>query len=199
MVGDVMVDALRLVLPGAERKSTILDELKLKKDGYLLCTVHRAANTEEERLKKIVKALLEVKETVVFPVHPRTRKALRQYGLMRKLRLSRTVRVTEPVGYLESLVLQRNARLVLTDSGGIQKEAYILGTPCLTLRDETEWTETVESGWNVLVGTDCVRILHAIRDFQPSRRRLALFGDGNSSVKIASVLSKVRTGHDKGK
>jgi len=184
-----MVDAMEIAMPVAEKKSGILERLQLEEGKFVFCTIHRASNTERSRLECIVEALSRVEQTVAFPVHPRTRKMLRDYGLAETLENSSHVRLVGPVSYLESLLLQRNAMVILTDSGGIQKEAYILGKPCITLREETGWTETVEAGWNLLVGTDPARILEAIRDFQPSCERENLFGDGQASRRITSVLS----------
>lgn len=189
LVGDVMVDAMEIALPLAEKKSAILKRLELKEGEYVFCTLHRASNTQRERLQRIVEALTRVEQVVAFPLHPRTRKMLRDYGLTVSLQERSHIRLTEPVSYMESLLLQSNAMVILTDSGGIQKEAYVLGKPCLTLREETEWTETVEAGWNLLVGTDPARILEGVRDFRPDCQRENLFGDGQASRRIASVLS----------
>ncbi|HVO68695.1 MAG TPA: UDP-N-acetylglucosamine 2-epimerase (non-hydrolyzing), partial [Aggregatilineaceae bacterium] len=150
-VGDVMLDAMLANRPIAHRHSTILNRLQLKPRGYALVTVHRAANTDDaRRLGNIVAALNRVAEPVIFPAHPRTRKALERWGF----ELAPHIRLVEPVGYFDMTVLEENARLVATDSGGVQREAYFLGVPCLTLRDETEWQETVAAGWNRLVGVE---------------------------------------------
>ena len=185
LVGDVMYDLLLQSLPLAERTSTILEALGLQGDTYLLATIHRAGNTDNrENLAGILAGLGATGETVVLPLHPRTRHALAGWGLAP----AANVRPIEPVGYLDMLVLERNARLILTDSGGVQKEAYWLGVPCLTLREETEWVETVEVGWNVLVGTSAERIVQAVRDFHPQGERSALFGDGRAGELIARIL-----------
>lgn len=188
LVGDVMVDALYLHRDVA-RRSRILEELGVKEKGYLLVTVHRASNTDDRRnLEAITSALVESGERIVFPVHPRTREALQRHGLLKRLEGAGEVQVIPPVGYIEFLRLMEGARKVLTDSGGVQKEAYILGVPCITLRDTTEWVETVKDGWNVLVGADKERILKAIETFNPEGPRGEVFGDGRASERITEVL-----------
>jgi len=189
MVGDVMVDALELTLPVVRTRLDTIKRLGLEKGEYVFCTVHRASNLSEEHLGSIAEALLRTERTVVFPVHPGTGKTLSEYGLMVSLQSAAHIRVPGPVSYGESLILQESAYAVLTDSGGVQKEAYMLGTPCITLRDETEWTGTVESGWNILVGTNPERILEALRTFRPGCDRPNLFGDGLASQRIAEVLN----------
>jgi UDP-N-acetylglucosamine 2-epimerase len=162
LVGDVMYDALRSNLLIAERRSTILEKLGLRSKGYLLATVHRAENTDQsENLKNIVDAFIELAgsgQTVVFPAHPRTRKQLDAFagnGCARLLMI-------DPVSYLDMLVLEKNAKAMLTDSGGVQKEVYWLGVPCVTLRDETEWVETLADARNRLAGADAKRIYAAV-------------------------------------
>jgi len=160
--GDVMLDVLQQNLSIARRRSGILSELGLDTDGYLLATVHRAGNTDNpDRLRGIITAFNTIREPIVFPVHPRTRAALDGLGLG----LASHVHAIEPVSYLDMLVLESNARAILTDSGGVQREAYFLSIPCITLRDETEFMETVRVGWNRLVGIDPDRILTAVREF----------------------------------
>ena len=189
LVGDVMVDALRLALPVVKERCDILDSLDLEENTFIYCTVHRASNLSEENLSRVSEALLRVEKVVVFPVHPGTRKMLREYGLLKRLERAGHIRLTEPVSYGESLILQENAYAILTDSGGVQKEAYILGRPCLTLRTETEWKGTVEAGWNLLVGTEPERILEGLRVFRPECDRPSLFGDGLASQRIVEILS----------
>ncbi len=185
LVGDVMYDILLQSLPLAERRSNILERLGLASGTYLLATIHRAGNTDvRENLSAIVAGLNAANEPVVFPLHPRTRRALARWGISP----AENVLLIEPVGYLDMLILEKNARLILTDSGGVQKEAYWLGIPCLTLREETEWVETVEAGWNVLVGTSVERMVEAVRTFHPQGKRPALFGDGRAGEKIVRIL-----------
>ncbi len=186
-VGDVMLDVHRLMLPIARRDATIVSTLGLRRGEYSLATVHRAANTDNpDRLSGIMRALAQVGETVVFPVHPRTRNILRTL----ELDLPKTVQLIEPVGYLDMLMLEEGARLIATDSGGVQREAYFLGRPCLTLRDETEWTETVDVGWNRLVGADPEVIVGAWWSFAPSVERPPIFGDGTAAQKIADLVDR---------
>lgn len=186
LTGDVMVDALLHNKETAER-SEILSKLGLESKKYMVATIHRQSNTDcEQSLRSIVDAYSEIDEIVVFPLHPRTEKFLKEYGLYDRLRGK--VKVTKPLGYLDFLKLLNHAKRVLTDSGGIQKEAYILGVPCITLRDNTEWVETVENGWNVLVGTDKERIIRMAREFEPNGEPRNIFGQ-SACKKISEVIS----------
>ncbi|MDQ3917963.1 MAG: UDP-N-acetylglucosamine 2-epimerase (non-hydrolyzing), partial [Acidobacteriota bacterium] len=186
LVGDVMYDAVLRFAARAEERSTVLRDLGLGPNGYLLATVHRAENTDDTaRLREILSAFSRIGEPVVFPVHPRTRKIIG--GL--DLPLGPNVRAVGAVGYLDMLALERHARMILTDSGGVQKEAYWLGVPCVTLRDETEWVETVEAGWNTLAGADRARILEAVKSFRPAAGpRPRLYGDGRVAERCVRVL-----------
>ena len=184
-VGDVMLDALLQNRPLARHKSDVLARLGLRRGAYALVTVHRAANTDDAvRLRQIVQALNSVPEPIIFPAHPRTRKALA--GL--DLELAPHIRLIEPVGYYDMMMLEENARLIATDSGGVQREAYFLGVPCLTLREETEWVGTVETGWNRLVGTEPAWIREAWFTFSPPVERPAIFGDGEAAQRIVQIL-----------
>lgn len=185
-VGDVMYDALFYNLKLAHRKSQILKRLNLKKSEYALATVHRAANTDDkDRISSILDAFGGLSSQVVFPMHPRTRKMMQAFGLSVKS----NVLLVEPVGHFDMLVLQENANAILTDSGGVQKEAYLLGVRCITLREETEWVETVSAGWNKLVGTNTKMILDAYETWQPQKERTSLYGDGHSAVQICKIIS----------
>ena len=185
VVGDVMYDAVLRHSDAAKKKSSILKLLELESKHYLLATVHRASNVDDTaKLLNILETFSMLGETVVFPVHPRTRKAIDAAGLI----LDENVKLVEPVGYLDMLWLEKNARMILTDSGGVQKEAYWFATPCLTLREETEWVETVESGWNMTIGIERERILNAVRNFSIPVARPNLFGDGDASQKIVRLL-----------
>jgi UDP-N-acetylglucosamine 2-epimerase len=187
-VGDVMYDALLRFLPIAEEKSTILESLEIERGKYYLATVHRAENTENpERLRSILLCLEEINDLIIFPMHPRTANALEHF----QLDLPRNVCVVDPVGYLNMLILQKYAMAVLTDSGGIQKEAYFLGVPCITMRNETEWIETVETGWNVLVDVDPEEVKTSINKPKPAEHPLSIFGDGKASDRIAEILENV--------
>ena len=189
LTGDVMVDALKENIEIAEKKSKILNELDLKPKEYYLATVHRAESTDEFiRLKSIVDAFCEIKN-LVFPCHPRTEKFLKRFGLWDKL--TKKIKVIKPVGYLDMLILEKNAKKILTDSGGIQKEAYILKIPCITLRENTEWVETVADGWNVLVGANKEKIVKKANDFEPKNKQRNVFGSGDASEKIVEVIKEV--------
>jgi UDP-N-acetylglucosamine 2-epimerase len=184
--GDVMLDALEQHIAIARTRSQILSDLDLPKGGYLLATVHRAGNTDDpDRMRSIVAAFNQIHEPIVFPIHPRTLGVIARLGLS----FAPHVRAIEPVGYLDMLMLERHARAILTDSGGVQREAYFLSIPCITLRDETELMETVEAGWNRLVGADPERILSACRSFVPPADHPALFGDGHAAERIVEVLT----------
>jgi len=190
LTGDVMYDALLYNIKIARKKSKILKELRLKPKGYLLATVHRAENTDnKENLESIIDAFIESNELIVFPAHPRTQKYLKTYGLMEEIKKSTNVLLIPPVGYLDMLVLEENGRKILTDSGGVQKEAYFLKVPCITLRERTEWVETVKDGWNILVGANRRKIVKAIEEFKPKGKTYTYrFGDGRASEKIAEIL-----------
>jgi UDP-GlcNAc3NAcA epimerase len=190
LTGDVMVDALTSSIEIAER-SDILDKLGIKSKKYLLVTLHRPGNTDiRENLARITSALIELGKsgkTIVFTAHPRTVKSLNNYGLYEHL--VEHVKLIEPVGYFELLKLLRHADKVLTDSGGIQKEAYILKVPCITLRENTEWVETVQDGWNILAGTDTKKIVELAQEFKPNHAHSGLFGKG-ACRKIASIINE---------
>jgi len=185
LTGDIMYDSLLQQLPRAE-ETRIIERLALAPGSYALATVHRAANTDDlDAFGRILDALALLEEPVVFPMHPRARLAIASSDL----ETSSNVRVIEPVGYLEMLALQRSARLVLTDSGGVQKEAYLLGIPCVTMREETEWPETLAGGWNVLTGSDPARIVSAAQRSKPMGTPPLVFGDGHSAERMVRLLS----------
>lgn len=187
LVGDVMYDAL-LANKNLAQKSHVLEQLNLEPKTYILATLHRPSNTDNpDRLRRIIHSFLQVEEPVVFPVHPRTREALSTLGVSLG-----SIRTINPMGYLDFLKLESEAEAILTDSGGIQKEAYLLRVPCITLREETEWVETIEDGWNTLVGTDTDLIVKMTREFRPTADRRPLFGDGTASQKIVKVLEGIQ-------
>ena len=193
LVGDVMYDAALHYGAKAERKSRILERLGLQAKGYVLATIHRAENTDDqERLRVILEALAEVHQEVpvVFPVHPRTRKRAEAFGLGSYLE---KVVALEPVGYLDMVMLEKNARLIVTDSGGVQKEAYFYRVPCVTVREETEWVELLKAEWNYLAAPQnakdlALTILHRMRT---KGVEIDLYGDGRASQKISDFLRKV--------
>jgi len=188
LVGDVMADVSLAFRDIAEERSTILDDRDLDPGAYVLLTAHRAGNVDvPERLERLVELIEAVPERVVFPVHPRTEARLQAAGLFDRLEAAPQVELTPPLGYLAFLKLALHARTVLTDSGGVQKEAYLLGIPCVTLRDTTEWVETVEAGWNVLVDLDRDAALAALRRTPPPERR-ELYGGGRASERVRDVV-----------
>jgi UDP-GlcNAc3NAcA epimerase len=191
LVGDVMVDVSLAFRDIAEERSPILDELGVAPGSYLVATAHRAGNVDRpERLERLVELLAAMPAPVIFPLHPRTRLRLEDAGLMDRLG---DVRVVAPLGYLDFLKLARHARAILTDSGGVQKEAYLLGVPCVTLRDTTEWVETVEAGWNVLVDLDAEAALAALERNPPSERP-DLYGGGHAADRVCEVLGSYTHG-----
>jgi len=190
-VGDVMADVLFDAVERAMDRSDILRRLGVKERQYLVATVHRAENTDDgSRLRSIYRAFTRMEETVVFPVHPRTRKRLAELGLDTGSDDTRNMRIVEPLGYLDMIRLMLSARMILTDSGGIQKEAYWLRVPCVTLRDETEWIETVQVGWNVLVGSNTELILQKVVSLVPPSTRPSLYGDGRAARYCIEKLQK---------
>jgi UDP-N-acetylglucosamine 2-epimerase len=185
VVGDVMADATRQLAPMARRRSRILAELDLTPGRYAVATVHREANTRTERLARIVDGLNRTTEPVVFPVHPRTSAALARDGLS----LDGHVVELPPLGYLDFVALAAQSRVIVTDSGGLQKEAYWYGVPCVTLRPSTEWVDTVDVGANRLVDDDPAAIAAAVKDARMPSSRPPLYGDGHASDRIADALS----------
>ena len=189
LVGDVMADVSLAFAPVARERSRALTDFGVEEGGYLLVTAHRAGNVDRpERLAELVELLEALPMPAVFPVHPRTRTRLEQAGLRDRLVRASHLRLAPPLGYLDFLALADHARAVLTDSGGVQKEAYLLGTPCVTLRDTTEWVETVESGWNVLVDLDRDAALAALERPPPEGERPDLYGGGRAGERIRDVL-----------
>jgi UDP-N-acetylglucosamine 2-epimerase len=188
VVGDVMADSLAYAAEKANKKSRIIKKLGLEPKGYYLATVHRAENTDnEERLRNILEAFSGLDFKVIFPIHPRTMYAIRKYNLDRFL-AEPNIEFISPLGYLDIVQLEQSARMILTDSGGIQKEAYWLKVPCVTLRDETEWIETVQSGWNVLTGGDKSTIIERVKNFHLPEAHPILYGDGRAAQKIIDCL-----------
>lgn len=187
VVGDIMVDALQLHGTRAAEWSEVLQRHQLRPGTYYLATVHRAENTDEAgNLQKIFGALGALDRPVILPLHPRTEKRVTELGVA----IGANVRALAPQGYLDMLALQRGAACVLTDSGGIQKEAYYLHVPCVTLRNETEWVETVATGWNTLAGTDPERIRAAVAGrAAPDTPHPDLYGDGLTAGRIVEILS----------
>ena len=188
VVGDVMADACYRLAPVARERSRALQDLGLEPSGYLLLTLHREANTRQPRLGRIAEGIRRIEEAIVFPVHPRTRAALDAEGIDLGPRVLRR----PPLGYLDLTALASQARVVLTDSGGLQKEAYWHGVPCVTLRPSTEWVDTVEAGGNVLVDDDPERLLAAVASARMPAEPPQLYGDGRAAARIAEALYTLR-------
>jgi UDP-GlcNAc3NAcA epimerase len=184
-VGDVMYDSVLHFAKIADEKSDIMNMLNLKKEEYILATMHRAENTNDfNRLENIVNAFNESEEKIVLPLHPRTEKYIKGYGLT----FGKNIKIVEPLGYLAMLMLEKNSKKIVTDSGGVQKEAFFFDKPCITLRDETEWVETIENGWNVLVGADKDKIKNSILQFNCNKPKEGHFGFGDASRKIVDII-----------
>ncbi|MBW8350284.1 UDP-N-acetylglucosamine 2-epimerase (non-hydrolyzing) [Bacillus sp. IITD106] len=187
-VGDVMYDTVTYNKELAEKRSKILDEHNLKSKEYYLVTIHRAENTDSfENISRIINAFSQIKGKKVWPIHPRTKSKLISYGI--DLTTIPDLHVINPVGYLDMLKLENHALKILTDSGGVQKEAYFMEVPCITLRDQTEWVETLDTDANILVGTDVTKIIEATnRKVSPNFH--PYFGNADASYKIVDLLSK---------
>lgn len=189
LVGDAMADVTLAFAPVAEERSHALSEHGLEPGGYLVVTAHRAGNVDDpERLARLVELLEALPLPTLLPLHPRTRARLVAAGLLERVERAPHLKLTRPLGYLDFLTLARNARAVLTDSGGVQKEAYLLGTQCVTLRDTTEWVETVEAGWNVLVDLDAAAALRALEQPPPAGERPELYGGGRAGERIRAAI-----------
>jgi len=188
LVGDVMLDVLNWARPRAEAVThDLLRRLAVAPKGYLLATVHRSENTDDPgRLAEILDAFNRIGEPIIFPIHPRARKVLEASNI----HLAPHVQLIDPVGYVDMVSLAGAARMILTDSGGLQKEAYWLGVPCVTLREETEWVETVDAGWNVLSGSTSRSIVEAVKGFPPAGARPMLYGDGASASICVDLLGR---------
>ncbi len=190
LVGDVMADVSLAFGPIAEQRSTVLADHGLDDGDYVVATAHRAGNVDvPERLERLVALLEALPGRAVLPLHPRTAARLTATGLRGRLDAAPNVLLTPPLGYLDFMKLAAHARAVLTDSGGVQKEAYLLGVPCVTLRDTTEWVETVASGWNVLVDLDRDAALAALERQPPAGERPELYGGGRAAERVGDVLS----------
>ena len=190
VVGDVMADAAARFAPLARARSGILATLGLEPGGYVLATAHREANVRPERLRRIVTGLGRSPLPVVLPVHPRTKSVLDEQAIT----VPPTIRVIDPLGYLDLAALASQAAAIATDSGGLQKEAYWYGVPCVTMRPSTEWVDTVEAGANVLVDDDPDRIATALAGARMPAERPPLYGDGHASERIAGILGGVGRG-----
>ena len=188
IVGDIMYDSILMHGQRAREKSTILSKLKIKNENYYLATIHRAENTDvKDQLDNIFRVFSELDKIVILPLHPRTKIRMEEFSL----KVSDNIKILEPAGYLDMLQLMQSAKSVLTDSGGVQKEAYYLRVPCVTLRKETEWTETVDAGWNTVANSD-KEIILSVTERSDEIRLLPhpdLYGSGNTASEIVKILS----------
>lgn len=199
--GDVSVEIVRHAVKKFVPRSQILKRLQLNKNNtsYILMTIHRAENTSsEESLVSLIRACEILSEErkdleIIFPIHPRTENFLKHVKLYAKLKKCKNVQITKPVGYIDFLALLQNAKKIVTDSGGVQKESYLLGVPCITLRKNTEWVETVKAGANILTGANTGKIIKAVKEWMPHSpffNKKPIFGDGKTSAKIKYSLMK---------
>lgn len=186
-VGDIMYDYLIKITKIID-KSKILQEKNLKSKEYILFTMHRQSNTDNlSNITNIISALSSVDETIIFSAHPRTLKIINKHNIQ----IGKNIIILKPIGYFDFLHLEKNAKKIITDSGGIQKEAYIFKVPCITLREDTEWVETVDDDWNILVGASKEKIINAINNFSPNNKQFNHFGDGNANKKIIKIINKM--------
>jgi UDP-GlcNAc3NAcA epimerase len=202
LVGDVMLDSIKAFKPLAQKHTPLLEKLGVKSHEYILATIHRAENTDtDEKLAVLIEAFAQISRPIILPMHPRLRDLLNTRlelaPLKKMLDRAEHVRVIEPAPYIDMLMLEANARLIMTDSGGVQKEAYFVGVPCLTLRDETEWVETLQGGWNTLVKISLSKILRQVKTSwsKPTkntraRPNLKNFGGGNAADRMVTTLVK---------
>ena len=191
-VGDIMLETYLFYKNKALKNSSTLNRLNLKSKEYILCTIHRASNTDNtENLKNIFIGLTNSKEKIILPLHPRTTKKINQNESLKKY-IGQNIRIIDPVGYFDMIHLEANAKKIVTDSGGVQKEAYFNKVPCITLRENTEWIETIEEGVNKLVGVNPKRIKEGINNFHPKEQNYSktLYGDGRTSEKIIKILNQ---------
>lgn len=187
LVGDVMYDAMLYYRKKAESQSSVLADLGISKSNYILATVHRAENTDhQKRLSAIFSALEETHIPIILPLHPRTLKQIQKFNI----KIPGSVKIIDPLGYLDMVMLEINSRVIITDSGGVQKEAYFNHVPCLTLRNETEWQELVDCGQNQLVGADCDRIRSGMNLdwYNDAYEGGQLYGNGDAAKKIVEIL-----------
>lgn len=191
LVGDVMVDVALAVQPRARARLDLVQARGVAPGAFVFCTAHRPGNVDEpDRLGRLVDLLLALPLPLVLPLHPRTRARLEAAGSLARLERAEGIVLTPPLGYVETMALVCNARAVLTDSGGLQKEAYLAGVPCVTIRPSTEWVETVEQGWNVLVDLDADAAVEALQREAPAQRP-PLYGDGHAGERVVQALLKL--------
>lgn len=191
-IGDVMYDVLNKTIQIIKKNNPpILDGLAIKKGEYILTTIHRAENTDyKEHLENIIKALSGLEDRIIWPLHPRTKNRLEEFDLIKNISRGVNIKVINPIGYKDMIYLIKNAKFILTDSGGVQKEAHMLGIPCLTCRAETEWVETLESGWNQIIGLGASQLKKVLPLVIPKNKYHQIYGDGFAAERIAKVLKE---------
>lgn len=191
-IGDVMYDVLNKTIQIIKKNNPpILDGLAIKKGEYILTTIHRAENTDyKEQLENIIKALSCLEDRIIWPLHPRTKNRLEEFDLIKNISRGVNIKVINPIGYKDMIYLIKNAKFILTDSGGVQKEAHMLGIPCLTCRAETEWVETLESGWNQIIGLGASQLKKVLPLVIPKNKYHQIYGDGFAAERIAKVLKE---------
>ncbi|MBM7661610.1 UDP-N-acetylglucosamine 2-epimerase [Bacillus mesophilus] len=188
-VGDVMFDAVLYNITIANNKYKI-EDFQLESKQFVLATIHRAENTDDlVRLEAIFESLSKLEDTIVLPLHPRTKGKLDTLGISDKIKDAKNIKIIDPVSYLEMVFLESHSKFIITDSGGVQKEAYFAKVPCFTLRDQTEWVETVDIGWNRLVNPVTENLLDIVNDTQSVEYVEHLYGNGDASSKIVKVIS----------
>jgi UDP-N-acetylglucosamine 2-epimerase len=185
MVGDVQIQLIRRHMDKLSKKT--IEKFGLRPEEYILCTLHGNENVDiKQNLQNILRGLTESGKQIVFPIHPRTRKRIREFYISKDV--GKNIHIIDPVGYIDMLTLMKYSEMVCTDSGGVQKEAYALKKPCVTTRKETEWIETVDAGWNVLVGTNPSRISKMLSSFKPKTKWKDVYSIPNPSERICEVL-----------
>ncbi|WP_168122082.1 UDP-N-acetylglucosamine 2-epimerase (non-hydrolyzing) [Paenibacillus sp. HB172176] len=189
LVGDIMVDGVQANLGIALKQSSILETMQLAPRSYCVATIHRAENTDSPHaMEQILKGLSSLGDTVILPLHPRTASCLEKWKLTAQLGRKGFIRVCDPLPYLDMLRLCHHAKAIITDSGGLQKEAYLLGVPCLTIRKETEWVETIDAGWNRLLPAESLAIQDAYAALSRPAAAPSLYGDGNTASRIRKLI-----------
>ena len=185
LTGDIMLDVLIENLEIAKERTSIIKSLELIPHEYFVLTLHRPYNVDRpELLGEILNILGKIDRKIIFPVHPRTYKIIKEFDI----KLQKNIQMIEPLGYLDFIWLEKNALKIITDSGGIQKEAFLLEVPCITVRTETEWVETVESGWNIITGFDMRKLLDAICNFSPDGKRSEIFGRYSCAHRMVKII-----------
>ncbi|MFW5895332.1 MAG: non-hydrolyzing UDP-N-acetylglucosamine 2-epimerase [archaeon] len=188
-VGDLMYDIFLENLEKIKKNEKILEKIGVEKGEYHVATCHRAENTDsKQRLKAVVNGFQKSDETIVFSIHPRTKNMLEEFNLMKKVKESKNIIEVEPIGYLDFLSLEYHSKKIITDSGGVQREAYFLKKPCINIYDHTYWPEIEEEGWQVVTGLNDKKIADAIQSFEPKKEQSGIFGEGDAAKKIFDII-----------